>query len=179
MSLALSNALLFASFYSFAPRFIYLVATYYSVSFFLFLYLQSVVYSDGHIHIISRSAHTVLTPGVDVFTGLDNNGTGGSNSEPQMFSIDDLESPDGTDVVYQPMTSNKSNENEPIQGFIRNATFASIFVIEMILTMMLIYRAWTPWIIFVPLSIPAIICLFYFLRTKLNDIQKETLRKIL
>ena len=179
MALALSNALLFASYYTYAPTFTYLVATYYALSFFLFLYLQSVMFNDENNHVISRSAHTVVIPGVDVYTGIDGNGTASSGQEPTMFSIDDLEASDGTDVVYQPMTSNKSNESEPMKGFIRNATLVSIFVIQVISTMMLIYRAWTAWIIFVPLSIPAIIGLFYFLRTTLNDIQIENLKRIL
>jgi hypothetical protein len=184
MFLALSDTLLFASFYTVNARFVYLVTSYYGFSFFLFIYLQSIVYADAHIHLISRSAHTVLTPGVDIYTGLDANGTRASGQEPQMFSIDDLETPDGIDVVYQPVTADKSSssmpvEQTPMKQFVRYATLASIFSIETILTIMLIYRAWSPWIIFVPISIPVVLGLFYLLRMKLNILQIENLRKVL
>ena len=183
MFLALSSALLFSSFYTFKEDFIYLVTSYYAFSFFLFIYLQSVVYIDSNIHLISRSAHTVLTPGVDIFTGLDVNGARATGQDPQMFSIDDLETPDATDVVYQPVTANKSNQSaidqSPMKRITWYGTLAAIFAIEAVLTIMLILRAWSPWIIFVPISIPSVLGLFFLLRTKLDDLQTETLRKIL
>ena len=179
----MSDTLLFASFYTVNERFAYLIASYYAFSFFLFTYLQSVVYSDAHIHLISRSAHTVLTPGVDIYTGMDATGTRSSGDEPQMFSIDDLESPDGTDVVYQPVTSNKPSQSpmdqSPTKRIVWYATLASIFGIETALTIMLAYRTSTLWIIFVPLSIPVVLGFFYLLRMKLNIIQTEGLRKLL
>ncbi|CAF3481827.1 unnamed protein product [Rotaria sordida] len=181
--LAMSDTLLFASFYKTNERYFYLVTSYYAFSFFLFMYLQSIVYSDSHIHLISRSAHTVLTPGVDIFTGLDANGARSTGQEPQMFSIDDLEPTDGTDVVYQPVTSNKPSqpiaEQTPMKRAVWYATLASIAGIEIVLTIMLVLRAWTPWIILVPVSIPALLGIFFLLRTKLNVLQTEQLRRIL
>ncbi|CAF3565322.1 unnamed protein product [Rotaria sordida] len=181
--LAMSDTLLFASFYKTNERYFYLVTCYYAFSFFLFMYLQSIVYSDSHIHLISRSAHTVLTPGVDIFTGLDANGARSTGQEPQMFSIDDLEPTDGTDVVYQPVTSNKPSqpiaEQTPMKRAVWYATLASIAGIEIVLTIMLVLRAWTPWIILVPVSIPALLGIFFLLRTKLNVLQTEQLRRIL
>ncbi|CAF4616799.1 unnamed protein product, partial [Rotaria sp. Silwood2] len=159
--LAMSDTLLFACFYTTNERYFYLVTSYYGFSFFLFIYLQSIVYADSHIHLISRSAHTVLTPGVDIFTGLDANGARSSGQDPQMFSIDDLEPSDGTDVVYQPVTSSKpsqaSAEQTPMKRIVWYATLASIASIEVVLTIMLVMRAWSPWIIFVPISIPALL----------------------
>ncbi|CAF0762276.1 unnamed protein product [Rotaria sp. Silwood1] len=181
--LAMSDTLLFASFYTAHERYFYLVTSYYGFSFFLFIYLQSIVYADSHIHLISRSAHTVLTPGVDIFTGLDANGARSSGQDPQMFSIDDLEPADGTDVVYQPVTSNKPSqsiaEQTPMKRVVWYATLGSIAGIEVVLTIMLVMRAWSPWIIFVPISIPALVGVFFLLRTKLNVLQIEHLRKIL
>lgn len=181
--LAMSDTLLFASFYTYNERYFYLVASFYAFSFFLFMYLQSIVYADAHIHVISRSAHTVLTPGVDMYTGLDANGARSAGQDPQMFSIDDLEPADGTDVVYQPVTSNKTTaprvEQTPLKRAIWYATLASIISIEVVLTIMLVVRAWSPWIILVPISIPAILGIFFLLRTKLNVLQIEYLRKIL
>lgn len=179
----MSDTLLFASFYAVNERYTYLVSSYYAFSFFLFIYLQSLVYADSNIHLISRSAHTVLTPGVDIFTGLDANGARSAGQDPQMFSIDDLEPADGTDIVYQPVTSNKPSqpisEQPPMKRIIWYATLGAIFGIEIVLTIMLVVRAWTPWIIFVPLSIPALLGVFFLLRTKLNIIQTENLRRIL
>ncbi|CAF0841726.1 unnamed protein product [Rotaria sordida] len=167
----------------FSILFLAMITSYYAFSFFLFMYLQSIVYSDSHIHLISRSAHTVLTPGVDIFTGLDANGARSTGQEPQMFSIDDLEPTDGTDVVYQPVTSNKPSqpiaEQTPMKRAVWYATLASIAGIEIVLTIMLVLRAWTPWIILVPVSIPALLGIFFLLRTKLNVLQTEQLRRIL
>jgi hypothetical protein len=183
MLLAMSETLFFAYTYTTKDRFVYLVTSYYAFSFFLFIYLQSLVYSDAHIHLISRSAHTILTPGVDIFTGLDANGARGSGQDPQMFSIDDIETPEGTDIVYQPVTAEKMSRSvipePPMKRIIWYATLAGIFAIETILTMMLIYRAWSAWIILVPLSIPAVLGVFFFLRIRLNVLQIESLRKVL
>jgi hypothetical protein len=179
----MSDTLLFAWSYTVNANYLYLVTYYYAFSFTLFVYLQSIVYADSHIHLISRSAHTVLTPGVDIYTGLDANGARSSGQEPQMFSIDDLETGDGTDVVYQPVTSTKPSqppvEQTPMKRFVWYATLASIVGIEIVLTIMLVVRAWSPWIVFVPLSIPVILGIFFLLRTRLNVIQTENLRKIL
>jgi len=179
----MSDTLLFASFYTAKEHYIYLVTSYYAFSFFLFIYLQSLVYADSHIHLISRSAHTVLSPGVDIFTGLDTNGTRGSGEDPQMFSIDDLEQGEGTDVVYQPVTSNKSSQpisaQPPMNRFVWYATLSSIVGIEILLTIMIVVRASSLWIILLPIPIPVILGIFYLLRTKLNVLQTENLRKIL
>ncbi|CAF0717318.1 unnamed protein product [Adineta steineri] len=181
--LAMSDTLLFASSYIFNENYFYLVTYYYAFSFFLFIYLQSIVYADSHIYLISRSAHTVLTPGVNLYTGLDATGARSSGQEPQMFSIDDLEPGDGTDVVYQPVTLNKPNEpiveQTPMKRFVWYATLASIIGIEIVLTIMLILGAWSRWIVLVPISIPILLGIFFLLRTKLNVIQTENLRKIL
>jgi hypothetical protein len=179
----MSDTLLFASFYTVNENYTYLVTSYYAFSFFLFIYLQSLVYADSHIHLISRSAHTVLSPGVDIFTGLDANGTRSSGEDPQMFSIDDLEPGDSSDVVYQPVTSNKTsqpiNTQPPMNRFVWYATLLSIVGIEIVLTIMIVVRAWSTWIILLPISIPVILGIFYLLRTKLNVLQTEFLRKIL
>jgi hypothetical protein len=180
----MSDTLLFAYFYKINENFTYyLVTSYYAFSFFLFMYLQSLVYSDSHIHLISRSAHTVMSPGVDIFTGLDANGARSTEQEPQMFSIDDLESGDGTDVVYQPVISNKPsqpiNEQPPMKRIVWYATLATIVSIEIAVTAMVVLRASSPWIVLLIISIPVILGIFYLLRTKLNVLHTEYLRKIL
>jgi len=181
--LAMSDTLLFASIYTKHESYAYLVTSYYAFSFFLFMYLQSLVYTDSNINVISRSAHTVLSPGVDVFHGLDTNGARSSEQEPQMFSIDDLEAGDSADVVYQPVTLNKSSqpiaEQPPMNRFVWYATLSSICGIEIVLTIMVVVRAWSVWVILLPISIPVILGIFYLLRTKLNVLQTEYLRKIL
>ena len=179
----MSDTLLFAYFYTINERYFYLVTTYYSITYFLFIYIQSLVYADAHINLIYRSAHTVLARGVDVFSGIESSGGRSSGQDPQMFSIDDPEQADGTDVIYQPVTSNKQSQalsdQPPIKRFVWYATLASIVGIEIVLTIMIVLRAWTPWIILVPVSIPAILGIFYLLRVRLSDVQSESLRKIL
>jgi hypothetical protein len=179
----MSDTLLFARFYTLDQPYIYLVTSYYAFSFFLFMYLQSLVYADSHIHLISRSAHTVLAPGVEVFTGLDPNARQSPGHDPQMFSIDDLEPGDSTDVVYQPVTSNKTSqplsEQTPMKRFVWYATLSSIVCIEIVLTVMIVTQVRSLWIILPPISIPIIIGIFSLLRTKLNVLQIEKLRKIL
>lgn len=179
----MSDTLLFASSYTIYERYSYLVTSYLAFSFFLFMYLQSLVYTDSHIHLISRSAHTVLAPSVEISTGLEPNTNSNSNQEPQMFSIDDLEPIDGTNIVYQPVTSNTGSrsmeEKTPRERLIWYATLASIAGIEIALTIMIVVRAWSPWIVLLPISIPFILGVFYLLRTKLNVFQDEFLRKIL
>jgi len=180
--LAMSDTLLFASFYTINDRYAYLVTSYYAFSFFLFMYLQSLVYADSHIHVIARSAHTVLSPGIDIVSAADSSPRNIAD-EPQMFSIDDLEPSDSTDVVYQPVTSNRSglpiNQQPPMNRFVWYATLSSIVGIEIVLTIMVVIRAWSPWIVLLPISIPVILGVFYLLRTQLNDMQIEYLRKIL
>jgi len=180
----MSDTLLFASFYlNERSNYVYLATSYYAFSFFLFIYLQSLVYADSHINLISRSAHTVLSPGVEIFSGLDPNGAQNAGQDPQMFTIDDLEPGDGTDVVYQPVTSNKTSQplsaQTPMKRFVWYATLSSIVSIEIILTIMAVYRAKSPWAVLLPISIPVIIGIFSLLRTKLNVLQTEYLRKIL
>lgn len=181
--LAMSDTLFFASAYTFNESYTQLVTYYYAFSFFLFIYLQSIVYADSHIYLISRSQHTVLTPGVNLYTGLDATGARATGQEPQMFSIDDLEGGDGTDVVYQPVTANKPGapiaEQTPMKRFVWYATLASIIGIEIALTIMLVVRAWSAWIVLVPISIPVILGVFFLLRTRLTVVQTENLRKIL
>lgn len=179
----MSDTLLFASSYAINERYAYLVTTYLAFSFFLFMYLQSLVYADSHIHLISRSAHTVLAPSIEVSTGLDPSNNFNSSQEPQMFSIDDLEPVDGTNVVYQPVTSNSASqsveEQTPMKRLVWYATLSSIVGIEIALTIMIVVRAWSISIILLPISIPLILGVFYLLRTKLNVFQDEFLRKIL
>ena len=152
-----------------------LISIYYSFSFYLFIYVQSIVYADAHIHIISRSEHTVLTPGVDIFTGLDTN--------IELVSIGDGEPMDEDDIVYQSVIPNKSSlkttEKIQMKRFVWYAILGWIFCIETICTVILIYHVRSPWIIFVPISIPFILGIFFLLRTKLSILQTETLRRIL
>jgi hypothetical protein len=179
----MSDTLLFANFYTINERYLYLITTYYSLSFFLYIYIQSLIYADAHINLIYRSAHTVLAPGVDIFSGLESGAGRSPGQDPQMFSIDDLEQAEGTDVVYQPVTLNKPsqalNDQPPIKRVVWYATLASIVGIEIVLTIMISVRAWSPWIILVPVSIPAILGVFYLLRVRLNVLETESLRKIL
>jgi hypothetical protein len=163
--------------------YIYLIFTYYSLTFSLFIYLQRMFYKDAHIHLISRSAHTIHTAGVDVFTGLDADGARSSGQEPQMFAIDDSELMNGIDIVYEPVTTNKSSkftiEQTPLERFVWYTSLGFIFTLEILCTIILIYRAWSAWIICIPLSIPVILGIFFLLRTKLSVLQTEILRKIL
>ncbi|CAF0777207.1 unnamed protein product [Adineta ricciae] len=181
--LSMSDTLFFASIYVSNENYFHLVLYYYAFSFFFYIYLQSIIHADSNIFIISRSAHTVLTPGVNLYTGLDATGVRSAGQEPQMFSIDDLETGDGTDVVYQPVTSTKpavpTVEQTRMNQIVWYATLASIIAIEITLTIMLIVRAWSEWIILVPVSIPVVLGIFFLLRTRLSDFQKENLRKVL
>ncbi len=162
---------------------IYLISIYYSFSFFLYICFQNLVYSDAHIYRISRSEHTVLTPGVDIFTGLDVNSKRSNGEDPQMFPVDDLESMNGIDVIYQPVTTNKSSqlqdESTLVQRFVWYAISTCIFCLEAFMIIMLSYRIGSPWIIFAPLSILLILGIFHLLRTRLDTLQSEALRKIL
>jgi hypothetical protein len=179
----MSDLLLFLGFPINRTPPIYLISIYYSFSFFLYICFQNLVYSDAHIHLISRSEHTVLTPGVDIFTGLDVDGKKSSGNDPQMFAVEDLEPMNVLDVIYQPLTTNKSSQltpdQTPAQLFVWYAISTCIFCIETFITIMLIYRIGSPWIIFVPLSILLILGIFYLLRTRLGTLETETLRKIL
>jgi hypothetical protein len=100
-----------------------------------------------------------------------------------MFSVDELESMDGSDIIYQAVTTNKSPnpipEKTPIHKFVWYATLGCLFCIEIIITILLIYRVRSLWIIIVPISIPIIFSIFFLLRTKLGVLQTEYLRKIL
>lgn len=162
---------------------IHLISIYYSLSFYLFIYLQCIIYTDAHIHIISRSEHTVLTPGVDIFTGLDTNGIRSAGEDPQLFSIEDLESIDGNDIIYQSVITNKpsikTTEQIQTKRCIWYIKLGWICCIEIISTIILIYHIRSLWIIFVPISIPVIFGIFFLLRTKLSVLQTESLRKIL
>ena len=179
----MSDTLLFASSYTINERYAYLVTSYLAFSFFLFMYLQSLVYADSHMHLITRSKHTVLAPSVEISTGLDSNTNPNSGQDPQMFSIDDLEPIDSTNIVYQPVTSNTAHptgeQQPPMKRIVWYATLSSIVTIQIALTIMVVIRAWTPWIILLPISIPVVLGVFYLLRTKLITSQEEFLRKIL
>jgi len=100
-----------------------------------------------------------------------------------MFSVDELESMDGSDVIYQAVTTNKSPnpipKQTPIQKFLWYTTLGCAFCIEILVTIILIYRVRSLWIIIVPISIPIILGIFFLLRTKLGVLQTEYLRKIL
>jgi len=160
-----------------------LISIYYSLIFCLFISLQTIIYKDAHIHIISRSEHTVFTPGVDIFTGLDDKGIQNTGEDPQMFSVDDIESMHGSDVIYQSVTtnipSNQTMEQTPMKRCVWYATLGWIFSFGIISTMMLFYHIRSLWIIFVPISVPVILGSFFLLRTKLSVLQTESLRKIL
>ncbi|CAF0872948.1 unnamed protein product, partial [Didymodactylos carnosus] len=67
--LALSYSLFFASYYVTTDYVGYLISSYYTLTFFWILWLQGIIFPDQYIHQISRSAHTVLTPGIDIYTG--------------------------------------------------------------------------------------------------------------
>ena len=180
----MSDTLLFAYFYAIHGPYTYLVTSYYAFSFFLFIYLQIIVYTDSNAGLIVRSEHTVLAPGFDVLAGIDSNNAHSTGQEPTMFSIDEVEpTPDVADVIYQPVTSNKSYQLNAEQPLMKRTvwylTLASIASIEIILTIMLVNRTWTPWIILVPISIPGIFGIFFLLRTRLSNLQTEYLRKFL
>jgi len=127
--------------------------------------------------------HTVLTPGVDMFTGLDTNGIRSIGQDPQMFSSEDIESIEGSDIIYQAVTTNKpsklTTEDTPMKKILWYLTLGCIFCIETIATIILIYHVRSPWIIIVPISIPIILGIFFLLRTRLSVSQKENLKQIL
>lgn len=179
----MSDLFLFYNFFISHAPVIHLISIYYSLSFLLYIILQKLVYSDAHIHLISRSTHTILTPGVDVFTGLDKNGARSSGQEPQMFSLEDLESLDGSDILYQAVTTSKTtkvtNERTPLQKLIFYTILGLIFFTEILVTIMLVYRVRSIRIIIVPISIFIIIGIFFLLRTRLSNFQSEFLRKVL
>jgi hypothetical protein len=106
-----------------------------------------------------------------------------SNGEdPQIFSADDLESMNGIDVVYQPVTTNKSSQQDEIplvQRIVWYAIAACIFSIEAFMMIVLTYRIGSPWIIFVPLSMLLILGVFHLIRTRLDTLKSEALRKVL
>ncbi len=160
-----------------------LISIYYSLIFCLFISLQSITYKDAHIHIISRSEHTVFTPGVDIFTGLDDKGIQNTGEDPQMFSVDDIESMNGSDVIYQSVVTNKPSnetiEQTPMKICVWYATLGWIFCIGIVATTILFYHIRSLWIIFVPISVPVILGSFFLLRTKLRVLHAESLRKIL
>lgn len=179
----MSDTLLFASSYTINERYTYLVTSYLAFSFFLFMYLQSLVYTDSHMHVIIRSKHTVLAPGMEVSTGPDSTINPNSGQEPQMFSIDDLEPTDNANIVYQPVTSHSTSpsgeQQTPMKRIVWYATLSSIVTIQIALTIMVVVRAWSPWVILLPISIPVVLGVFYLLRTKLLTPQEDFLRKIL
>lgn len=155
------------------------ISLYFSFSFLLYICYQHLIHHDAHIHLISRSAHTVLTPGVDMFTGLDVDGKRSSGDDPQMFSIEDGEPMDEEDVVYQAVTIRNPPKPRTTQTCLLYGLAGMIFSLECLITMILIYRIASPWIIFAPLSIVLVLVIFYFIRTCLNPQQTEILRKIL
>lgn len=179
----MSDILLFGNFFISHAPLLHIISIYYSISFLLYMILQKLVYSDGHIHLVSRSTHTVHTPGVDLFTGLDTNSPKSHGQEPQMFTLDDLESLDGEDVIYHAVSTNKApktkSEQTPLQKILFYVSLASLFCCETFLTIMLIHRVRSPWIITIPLSIFVILGIFFLLRTRLSISQSEFLRKIL
>ncbi|CAF0781715.1 unnamed protein product [Rotaria sordida] len=181
--LAMSDGFLFSITLANHSQLLKLIAVYYSFSLFLFIFLQTVIHNDEHIHLISRSTHAVLTPGVDIFTGLDINGVRSIEQDPQMFSIEDFELTNGMDIVYIPVTTNKSSiqtdEQTSMKKCVWHAKLGCIFVIEIIVTIILFGYIWSLWIIFVPISILVILGIFFLLRTRLSDLQTNHLKNIL
>jgi predicted RND superfamily exporter protein len=100
-----------------------------------------------------------------------------------MFSIDEIESIDDSDIIYQAVTTNKSpdptTEQISMKRFLWYTTVGCMFFIEALVTIILIYRVRSPWIMIVPISIPVVLGIFFLLRTKLSALQIECLRKIL
>ncbi|CAF2389913.1 unnamed protein product [Rotaria sp. Silwood2] len=181
--LAMSDIFLFSITIVNHSQLLILIAIYYSFSFFLFIILQTMIYNDEHIHLISRSAHAVLTPGVDIFTGLDINGVRSRGQDPEMFSIEDFEPMDGMNIIYLPVTTNKPSKQTvkqtSMEKFLGYAKLGCIFVIETIVTIILLYYVWSLWIIFIPISLLVIFGIFFLLRTRLSASQTENLKKIL
>jgi hypothetical protein len=100
-----------------------------------------------------------------------------------MFSADDIESMNGSDIIYQSVTTNKPSnqtmEQTPMKRCVWYAKLGWIFSMGIISTFMLFYHIRSLWIIFVPISVPVILGSFFLLRTKLSVLQTESLRKIL
>ena len=132
---------------------------------------------------MSRSAHTILTSGIDIFTGLDANGAKSTEQAPQMFSLEDMDSIDELDTMYKSATNNKSSveakERTPMQKIVWYATIGWIFCNETITTIVLVYHIGSLWIIFVPISILVILGIFFLLRTRLDVLQTENVKSIL
>lgn len=175
----LSDSIFFYSLPNNPTSNLYLITSYYSFSFLLHICFQYLIHNDAHIHSISRSTHTVLTPGVDIFTGLDANGKRSSGADPQMFSVEDADQMDDEDVIYQTVTTNKSSEPSTRRKCLWYAPAGLIFALETLMTIVLIYRVASLWILFVPLSIVFILTIFYLIRTHFTPRQMEFLRQIL
>ena len=179
----MSDVLLFVSLPNARTTSIQLISIYYSLSFVLFVLLQNFVYYDEHIHLISRSAHTLLTPGVDLYTGIDVINSNKNAQESHTLPSYDVDQIDDEDIIYQKVTETKPLPTVAgqtlMQKFLWYAILACIFCIEAVATLILIYRVGSGWVIFVPLSIVFILGIFHVLRTKLPDSFSETLRKIL
>ncbi|CAF1020699.1 unnamed protein product [Adineta steineri] len=162
---------------------IHSISIYYCCSFDLYILLQSIVYVDADIHIISRSDHTVLTPGIDILHDLESGETRNVEKDSEMYHNDDVESIDGSDIIYQKVTTNKSpipaTRRAPMNTFSWYASVGWIIFVEILLTLSLINHVRSLWVIIIPLAFPVILGIFFLIRTKLNVLSLETLRKIL
>ncbi|CAF3451414.1 unnamed protein product [Rotaria socialis] len=179
--LAMSDCFLFLTMKINHCQIIQYISLYYSFSFVLFICIQSTIYTDENIHLISRSSHTVLTPGIDMFTGLDISRVDSIGQDPQMFAIDDLELVDGSSIIYQPITTNKSStqkKKQTRQKCVWYAQLGFIILMEVAVTVILIDYVWSSWIIFIPISIP-VIFVFLLLRTKLRLFPTKNFKTIL
>jgi hypothetical protein len=131
-------------------------------------------YLDAHIYTISRIKHTTRKPDDDTSTKLDTTRTSAKVSLQKSESLDADD-----DIIYQPVTTTESSipkDEEPVWYAIG---FGAILCIDIVFTILFIYRAWTPWIISIPISIPVILYALFLLRTKLGASKIESLRKIL
>lgn len=181
--LVASDGFLFFTLFMNQGQIIKLIAIYYSCSFNLFIWSQRLVLSDDHIHLISRSGHTVLTPGVDAFTGLDVNRSHDAGEDPQMFFMEDNEILDGIKAVYRPVTTNKEPKGKMPQTKLENIIWyikiGLILCTEVALIIALVGYVWSLWIIMIPLTIFVILGIFFILRTRLNSSYLEILKAIL
>lgn len=119
---------------------------------------------------------------MDIFAGLDASGKRGSGTDPQMFSVDDGEPMDDEDVIYQTMTTDKQRETTrttPGQICLWYGLSGLIFILETLMTIALIYRIASLWVLFIPLSIVFLLTIFYLIRTHFTVRQMEFLRQIL
>jgi hypothetical protein len=124
-------------------------------------------YIDEPIYIISRTKHTYRKPD-------DNSSTNKTQSSEQKVPFKRPVSLSTSDSVG----TNESSISEEKQS-VWYLVFGSILCIVIIFTILFLYRAWTSWIICIPISIPVILYILFLLRTKLDASKIKHLTKIL